>query len=763
MKRLLLALLALGFANAAHADTPLFFRLTQPYLKKLPHVKQKEVVYAQSVPQPPWTQGYVPTPGQWNQAWASKQDVLGYGPLNSAGGSMTGRLVTWSGYVQNAGFNLAPGNVPSQPQNGDMWVTSAGLFVQVNGGTVGPIQPSPGTNVAASLPLTSSSGGSTTTINLNNGVSVLLPSSYTGPLAGLEMVQPVQVSTGASKTFTTSDLFKLTRRSNAGSAMTDTFPSTGVPGMVEGTRIVVDNVDGSASITINAGVGTLMPNGTTDVIAAGRQVSYTYNAALTQWRWVANSNSAALASATNTFTKSQLINLNTVAAPGLQTGDLFQITGPDTTQTGMEINTFGAIPVYNLIRYDGTNGSRTAVISGDMLGSYQFLAYDGSGIGTGGYIAARATQNWTGGAHGTKTCIGSTPTGSISAADSLCQQPSGGITIGSPSGGTGGDMGAGTINVATNIYKNGVATSGTVTSVGGNYPLTGTVTGAGNLGYAGPTTSGQLIYNSGNTLLFTPFNGDMIRINGTIYQIPTTSIACHDTATYLNGSPGGTLLSANYYWVFLFNNAGTLTCDFYDSAHLGPNHHQRDVTAGNVGTEVRQIAGPGVDSTRSLIGMVYYYTPQGGFASSASFRFVRSWYNDWGETCSDQEGSTFTVSSTSAVGMMTNFCQILCWNNESMFATGQATGFASAAVSTAGTGGGFILGFDSATSGSWSVTWSTAYASQPASNTPFFATYAVQGLSEQIHYVTLGGYVLNASSANYNFSGRSALATTQRH
>jgi hypothetical protein len=36
-------------------------------------------------------------------------------------------------------LHLTPGNAPSTPQDGDVWVTSAGLFVRVNGGTVGPL------------------------------------------------------------------------------------------------------------------------------------------------------------------------------------------------------------------------------------------------------------------------------------------------------------------------------------------------------------------------------------------------------------------------------------------------------------------------------------------------------------------------------------------------------------------------------------------------------------------------------------------------
>lgn len=47
---------------------------------------------AQSQPNPPWFQGYVPTPGQWNAMWASKQDYLNAQPCLVTGCFMTGSI-----------------------------------------------------------------------------------------------------------------------------------------------------------------------------------------------------------------------------------------------------------------------------------------------------------------------------------------------------------------------------------------------------------------------------------------------------------------------------------------------------------------------------------------------------------------------------------------------------------------------------------------------------------------------------------------------
>lgn len=77
----------------------------------------------------------VPTAAQWNSYFSGKQDYLGYTPVNKAGDTMLGRLVTVPSSVAS-GFNLAPGSSPSSPINGDLWSTTAGVFAYVNGSTV---------------------------------------------------------------------------------------------------------------------------------------------------------------------------------------------------------------------------------------------------------------------------------------------------------------------------------------------------------------------------------------------------------------------------------------------------------------------------------------------------------------------------------------------------------------------------------------------------------------------------------------------------
>jgi hypothetical protein len=50
-----------------------------------------------------------------------------------------GLLLTVASTTANAGLRLPHGTAPTSPTDGDMWTTTAGLYVRVNGVTVGPL------------------------------------------------------------------------------------------------------------------------------------------------------------------------------------------------------------------------------------------------------------------------------------------------------------------------------------------------------------------------------------------------------------------------------------------------------------------------------------------------------------------------------------------------------------------------------------------------------------------------------------------------
>ena len=136
---------------------------------------------------PGFITGQVPTAAQWNSYFATKLDynlaglpislggtgstsasgaLSNLGALPLIGGTMTGKLIVAPSAATNgAGLNLPPGATPSSPNNGDMWTTSAGLFVQINGSTVGPV----GTGGGGSG--CTVSGGAQYQLLVNNGSS----------------------------------------------------------------------------------------------------------------------------------------------------------------------------------------------------------------------------------------------------------------------------------------------------------------------------------------------------------------------------------------------------------------------------------------------------------------------------------------------------------------------------------------------------------------------------------------------------------------
>lgn len=84
---------------------------------------------------PGLTPGKVPTSAEWNSYFSGKQDDLGFSPLSTAGGTLTGLLTTLASATTGAGLNIPPGTAPTLPNNGDLWSTGSGLFVRIAGST----------------------------------------------------------------------------------------------------------------------------------------------------------------------------------------------------------------------------------------------------------------------------------------------------------------------------------------------------------------------------------------------------------------------------------------------------------------------------------------------------------------------------------------------------------------------------------------------------------------------------------------------------
>ena len=172
------------------------------------------------------------------------------------------------------------------------------------------------------------------------------------------------------------------------------------------------------------------------------------------------------------FTTPPIINLNVSVPPVILSDSVIQLTGKNTSTARIELNSFGGSAGQTFRRADGVASAPSAVQSGETLGFYGVRGYGATGYSstdTGSFLA-RAAQNWTDSAQGTVAVLRATPNGSTTIADTLACQV--GCIIGSP---TGGDEGAGTLNVASNVLINGASISG-ATNTANTWSMTQTFT-----------------------------------------------------------------------------------------------------------------------------------------------------------------------------------------------------------------------------------------------------------------------------------------------
>ena len=165
---------------------------------------------------------------------------------------------------------------------------------------------------------------------------------------------------------------------------------------------------------------------------------------------------------------------------------------------------------------------------------------------------------------------------------------------------------------------------------------------------------GRLAYVSATALSFKPYNGDRIKIAGTIYAIPSAGIA---------GLTNGGLSVSTLYYVYAYNNAGTITGEFSTTSHAV------STTAGNVGTEIKS-----GDNTRTLIGMVRTDNSS-QFNDAAASRLVLSWFNRRDISLAGAHTNGITTTSTSFVEATSNArVNFLTWGEE--YVTGGVFGTA---------------------------------------------------------------------------------------
>jgi len=161
--------------------------------------------------------------------------------------------------------------------------------------------------------------------------------------------------------------------------------------------------------------------------------------------------------------------------------------------------------------------------------------------------------------------------------------------------------------------------------------------------------SGIFYANSNILLGFTPQNGNKIKINGTLFDIPVAGIVgLANTNVYVSSIAGQNLAANTTYIVTAFNNAGVVTAN-YNAVNVGTTHRPSE-TVGNEGVEVLfdGIEFPGY----TVIGIVRT-NASAQFVDNQAQRLVRSWFNrsatpmqTWLSATQNTVSNTYDVIST---------------------------------------------------------------------------------------------------------------------
>lgn len=232
--------------------------------------------------------------------------------LLKGGGTMTGLLVAAASASGGAGFRLSAGAAPSAPSDGDVWLTTSGVFARVNGTTQQLLAVAGGTMTGLLVTLASATGGAG--LRLPHGAAPSAPSNgdlwttTSGVFIRVNGATFQLASFDGPETLTNKRITKRVVAAGATSGTltpnadaTDVYKATGLTGTVtfgapSGTptdeqRLEFYVEDNGTGRTINwnaiyrAEQGVALPSGTT----ANKhvRVAFIYNASDTKWDLVA--------------------------------------------------------------------------------------------------------------------------------------------------------------------------------------------------------------------------------------------------------------------------------------------------------------------------------------------------------------------------------------------------------------------------------------------------------------------------------------------
>lgn len=245
---------------------------------------------------------------------------------------------------------------------------------------------------------------------------------------------------------------------------------------------------------------------------------------------------------------------------------------------------------------------------------------------------------------------------------------------------------------------------------------------------------------SGSDLLLSPYNGNLIVINGQVCTIPDAGVSLAATGLTTNTT----------YLIYATASGGVV-----NALEASTTAHATSTTSGNKGVEIKS-----GDDARSLVGMARVITGP-AWADSATQAFVLSYFNRGSKGLVNHITATRSTASASFVELNSEVrCEFLTWADETVQASIAGSGYPGVGLVAVYA----AIGFDGATpeDGMAAISDGTGGALRPVAAT------ASRRLSEGYHYATIlgagdggsGTFNLYYVSANNGF--RSGLVVTVR-
>lgn len=322
------------------------------------------------------------------------------------GATFTGEITTVASATGGSGFNLPHGTAPTSPVNGDLWTTTSGLFMRVNGATVGPLTSNVGTvtSVSQTVPSWLTVGGSPLTTSGTLAITAATAQTshqVIGTCGSATSFAPCALVAGDIPTLTPSQvgLGSVTNNAQTQAAIVpNTAPSAGqlLLGNAGGTAYAPVSMGGDGTIT-SAGVLTVTKTngsvfGTAALISStcGGDLSGTLPSCT-----VAKINTVALPTLTastgilydTSGTLSLTATLPTAAEPA-HTGDMTNTAGSLATTVGALNGTALSGLATGFMKITTSTGAVSSVSSIRSI-SFPFGTPGGSAISTGilGYMS----------------------------------------------------------------------------------------------------------------------------------------------------------------------------------------------------------------------------------------------------------------------------------------------------------------------------------------------------------------------------------------